>query len=62
MATEMLIDANEVKKKLRAVQSWFVGYPSSEQDKLAQAVVQMCIDEIGKINPVEVVRCGEDGK
>lgn len=57
-----LIDANEAKKKLRAVQSWFVGYPSSEQDKLARAVVKMCIEEIGKIKPVdavEVVRCEE---
>ncbi len=60
MANEKLIDANEVKKKLRAVQEWFVGHPSSEQDKLAQAVVKMCIEEVKKLKPVDavpVVRC-----
>ena len=60
MATEKLIDANELKKKLRDVKEWFDGCPSTEQDKLAQAVVQMCIEEVNKIKPVEaveVVRC-----
>lgn len=61
MATEKrLVDVNEVKQKLRAVREWFVGHPSSEQDKLAQAVAKLCIEEIDKIKPVdavEVVRC-----
>lgn len=58
MATENLIDANEAKKKLRAVQEWFVGHPSSEQDKLAQAVVNLCIEEVNKIKPVDTVKHG----
>lgn len=56
MATEKrLIDANEAKKKLRAVREWFVGHPSSEQDKLAQAVVKLCIEEIEKVKPADAV-------
>ncbi len=61
MANEKrLIDANEVRKKLRAVKEWFGGPPQTEQDKLAQAVVKMCVEEIDKLKPVdavEVVRC-----
>lgn len=56
MATEKLIDANEVKKKLRDVKEWFDGYPCNEQDKLAQAVAKMCIEEVKKIKPVDAVR------
>lgn len=57
---KLLVDVNEVKQKMRAVREWFVGHPSSEQDKLAQAVAKLCIEEIDKIKPVdavEVVRC-----
>lgn len=54
MANEKwLIDANEAKKKLRSVHDWFGGPPQTEQDKLAQAVVKMCIEEIDKLEPVQ---------
>ena len=55
-----LIDADEAKKRLRAVRDWFCGYPGTEQDKLARSVAKMCIKELEKVKPadaVEVVRC-----
>ena len=48
----VLIAANEVEQKLLAVQKWFDGPVCTEQDKLAQAVVKVCIEEIKKIKPV----------
>lgn len=50
-----LIAASEVKKKLVAVRQWFSGPPSTEQDKLARAVVKMCIEEVEKIKPADAV-------
>lgn len=50
-----LIGAREAKRALQRVHSWFCGYPSTEQDKLAQAVAKMCIEEIEKISPVNAV-------
>ena len=60
MANEELIALSEVKKKLTAIRQYFTGYHSTEQDKLARAVVKLCIEEIDKLKPVdavEVVRC-----
>ena len=60
MAEQILIDADEAKKRLRAVRDWFCGYPGTEQDKLARSVAKMCIKELDKVKPadaVEVVRC-----
>lgn len=60
MATEKLIPLSEVKKKITAVRQYFSGYPSTEQDKLARSVAKLCMEEVGKIKPVdavEVVRC-----
>ena len=59
-AEQILIDANEAKKRLRAVHDWFCGYPGTEQDKLARSVAKMCIKELEKVKPadaVEVVYC-----
>ena len=49
----VFIAAKEVKQKLMAVKKWFDGPVRTEQDKLAQAVVKMCIDEIDKIKPAD---------
>lgn len=49
----VFIAANEVKQKLMAVKNWFDGPVRTEQDKLAQAVAKMCIDEVGKIKPAD---------
>ena len=60
MENEKLIALSEVKKKLAAIRQYFSGPPITEQDKLARAVVKMCLDEVKKIKPVdavEVVRC-----
>lgn len=58
MQTEdRLIDSNEVEKALVSVKEWFTGDQCTEHDKLAQAVVKMCIEEVKKIKPAEVVRC-----
>lgn len=60
MATKKLIDAREAKTKLRSVRDYFGGPPQTEQDKLARSVAKLCMDEVGKIKPVdavEVVRC-----
>ena len=60
MANEKLISLSEVKKKIIAIQQYFSGPPSTEQDKLARAVAKMCLEEVKKIKPadaVEVVRC-----
>jgi hypothetical protein len=60
METEKLIPLSEVKKKITAVRQYFSGYPSTEQDKLARSVAKLCMEEVGKIKPVdavEVVRC-----
>ena len=60
MATEKLISLSEVKKKLTAVRQYFSGPPSTEQDKLARSVVKLCMEEVGKIKPVDavVLPCG----
>ncbi len=50
-----LIRVREASRALQRVRSWFCGYPSTEQDKLAQAVAKMCIEEIGKIKPADAV-------
>ena len=55
MASEKLIALSEVKKKLIAIRQYFSGPPSTEQDKLAQAVVKMCLEEVKKIKPVDAV-------
>lgn len=55
MANEKLIPLSEVKKKLTAVRQYFSGYPSTEQDKLARSVVKLCMEEVGKIKPVDAV-------
>ena len=54
MATKKLLDANEVEKALVSVKEWFATDECTAQDKLAQAVVEMCIKEIKKIEPVEL--------
>ena len=53
MATKKLIDANDVEKALLSVKEWFATDECTEQDKLAQAVVDLCIEEIKKIQPAE---------
>lgn len=53
MATEKLIPLSEVKKKITAVRQYFSGYPSTEQDKLARSVAKLCMEEVGKIKPVD---------
>lgn len=58
MAATKLIDAHEAKAKLRSVRDWFGGPPKTEQDKLAQAVVKMCIEEIDNLKPVDAVSRG----
>ena len=50
-----LIEVGKAKQALQRVRSWFCGDPSTEQDKLAQAVAKMCIEEIEKIKPVNAV-------
>ncbi len=55
MANEKLIPLSEVKKKLTAVRQYFSGYPSTEQDKLARAVVKMCIEEVDKLKSVDAM-------
>ena len=55
MANEKLIPLSEVKKKLTAVRQYFSGYPSTDQDKLARSVVKLCMEEVGKIKPVDAV-------
>ena len=55
MKKSRLIEVSEVKKKLRSVKDWFGGPPQTEQDKLAQAVVKMCIEEVDKLKPVDAV-------
>lgn len=60
MATEKLIPLSEVKKKITAVRQYFSGPPSTEQDKLARSVAKLCMEEVGKIKPVDaapVVHC-----
>lgn len=60
MANEKLIPLSEVKKKITAVRQYFSGYPSTDQDKLARSVAKLCLEEVGKIKPVDaapVVRC-----
>ena len=49
MNENRLVDANEVVRRLEAVKAWFDGEHSNEQDKLAQAVVKLCIDEVNKM-------------
>ena len=55
MANEKLIPLSEVKKKLTAVRQYFSGYPSTDQDKLARSVAKLCMEEVGKIKPVDAV-------
>ena len=55
MANEKLIPLSEVKKKLTAIRQYFSGYPSTDQDKLARSVVKLCMEEVGKIKPVDAV-------
>lgn len=55
MANEKLIPLSEVKKKITAVRQYFSGYPSTEQDKLARSVAKLCMEEVGKIKPVDAV-------
>ena len=55
MANEKLIAFSEVKKKITAVRQYFSGYPSTEQDKLARSVAKLCMEEVGKIKPVDAV-------
>ena len=58
MAKEKLVRVSEAKAKLIEIRNWFGGPVQTEQDKLAQAVVNMCIEEIDKLKAVEV----ENGK
>lgn len=53
MNENRLVDANEVVRRLEAVKAWFDGEHSNEQDKLAQAVVKLCIDEVNKIKTAD---------
>lgn len=53
MAAKKLIDANDVEKALLSVKEWFATDECTAQDKLAQAVVDLCIEEIKKIQPAE---------
>lgn len=53
MASEKLIRVGEAKAKLMAVHAWFDGPVQTEQDKLAKAVVKMCIEEVDKLEPVQ---------
>ena len=55
MAEQILIDADEAKKRLRAVRDWFCGYPGTEQDKLARSVAKLCIKELEKVKPADAV-------
>lgn len=55
MANEKLIALSEVKKKITAVRQYFSGYPSTDQDKLARSVAKLCMEEVGKIKPVDAV-------
>ena len=55
MKKSRLVDVSEAKKKLRSVRDYFGGPPQTEQDKLAQAVVKMCIEEVDKLKPVDAV-------
>lgn len=50
-----LIGVREANRALQRVRSWFYGFPPNEQDRLAQAVAKMCIEEIEKISPVNAV-------
>ena len=50
-----LIEVGKAKQALQRVRSWFYGFPPNEQDRLAQAVVKMCFEEIEKISPVNAV-------
>lgn len=52
---EKLIGEQQVLRAIHRVHSWFCGFPSTEQDKLAQAVARMCMEEIGKIEPAKAV-------
>ena len=48
-----LVDVSEVIRRLESVGEWFGGCSANEQDKLAQAVVKLCIDEVKKIKKEE---------
>ena len=53
MAKEKLVRVSEAKAKLIEICNWFGGPVQTEQDKLAQAVVNMCIEEIDKMEPAQ---------
>ena len=55
MASEKLIRAKELKEKLQSMRKWFDGPPQTDQDKLAQSVIKMCIEEVDKLKPVDAV-------
>lgn len=64
MANEKLIRASEAKAKLKAFHDWFGGPVQLQGDLLARKVIEKCIEEIDKLEPVdamEVVHCGECG-
>ena len=60
MANEKLIRASEAKAKLKAFHDWFGGPVQLQGGLLARKVIEKCIEEIDKLEPVdavEVVRC-----
>ena len=50
-----MIDPNAQKEKLWSMFNWFGELPCTEQDKLAQAVIKKCIEEVDKTESVIVV-------
>lgn len=54
-AEKRLIDANALKEKLKSMRQWLGGPPQADQDKLAQSVIKMCIEEVDKLKPVDAV-------
>lgn len=55
MANEKLILASEAKAKLKAFHDWFGGPVQMQGDLLARKVIEMCIEEIDKLEPVDAV-------
>lgn len=55
MANEKLIRASEAKAKLKAFHEWFGGPVQMQGDLLARKVIEKCIEEIDKLEPVDAV-------
>lgn len=53
MEREKLIRASEVKAKLKAFHDWFGGPVQMPGDILARKVIEKCIEEIDKLEPVD---------